>query len=146
MRMLLLLFAFISCYDLLLSMLTALACDSTWVNIFYCVFLNITKVMYLQCWHGWCHIKLLPSWHVLCTQYNHALCRLTQSHVHKVPACLAVTCHLHFWKNGRDRLRAAAVMCDELSCDGARLDKVSCLWRCCVWQYRVFVKALCVTG
>ena len=26
-------------------------------------------------------------------------------------ACLAVTCHLHFWQNDRDLLRATAVGC-----------------------------------
>ena len=29
--------------------------------------------------------------------------------LYKVHACLAVTCHLHFWQNDRDLLRAAAV-------------------------------------
>ena len=29
-----------------------------------------------------------------------------QSHIRKVYACLAVTCHLHFWQNDRDLLRA----------------------------------------
>ena len=33
-----------------------------------------------------------------------------QSHVRKVHACLAVTCHLHFWQNDRDLLHATAVM------------------------------------
>ena len=34
-----------------------------------------------------------------------------QSHIRKVHACLAVTCHLHFWQNGQDLLvlRATAV-------------------------------------
>ena len=32
-----------------------------------------------------------------------------QSHIRKVRACLAVTCHLHFWQNDRDLLRASAV-------------------------------------
>ena len=39
---------------------------------------------------------------VLCTPYNHAPYHLTQSHIRKVYACLAVTCHLHFlaeWPN-----------------------------------------------
>ena len=65
--------------------------------------------MYLQRWHGWCHIKLLPSWRVLCTPYNHAPCHFMQSHIRKVCACLAVTCHLHFWQNDRGLLRATAV-------------------------------------
>ena len=29
-----------------------------------------------------------------------------QSHMRKVYACLAVTCHLHFWQNDRDLLLA----------------------------------------
>ena len=27
-------------------------------------------MVYLQRWHGWCHMKLLPSRSVLCTPYN----------------------------------------------------------------------------
>ena len=37
-------------------------------------------------------------------------CHLIQSHIGRVYACLAVTCHLHFWQNDRDLLRATAVM------------------------------------
>ena len=50
---------------------------------FYSAFLNI-------------HQQLLPSRRVLCTPYNHALCHFMQSHICKVYACLAVTCHLRF--------------------------------------------------
>ena len=32
-----------------------------------------------------------------------------QIHIHKVHACLAVTCHLRFWQNDRDLLRATVV-------------------------------------
>ena len=32
-----------------------------------------------------------------------------QSHIPRVHVCLAVTCHLHFWQNDRDLLRATAV-------------------------------------
>ena len=32
-----------------------------------------------------------------------------QSHIRKVYACLAVACHLHFWQNDRDLLRATPV-------------------------------------
>ena len=55
-------------------------------------------------------MKLLSSWCVLCTPYNHAPCHFMQSHIHKVHVCLAVTCHLHFWQNDRGLLRATAVM------------------------------------
>ena len=61
-----------------------------------------TAVVYLQHWHGWCHMKLLPSWCVLCTPYNHAPRFFMQSDIHKVHACLAITCHLHFWQDDRD--------------------------------------------
>ena len=32
-----------------------------------------------------------------------------QSHLRRLHACLAVTCHLHFWQNDRDLLRATVV-------------------------------------
>ena len=76
---------------------------------FYSAFWISTKVVYLQQSHGWCHMKLLPSRHILCTPDNHAPCHFMQSHVHKVYACLAVTCHLRFWQNDRNLLRATAV-------------------------------------
>ena len=71
-----------------------------------------TEVVYLQRWHGWCHKNLLSesqSRRVLCTPYNHAPCHFMQSHIRKVYACLAVTCHPHVWQNDRDLLRATAV-------------------------------------
>ena len=70
---------------------------------FYSAFLNIQR------WHGWCHMKLLPSRRILCTPYNHAPCHFMQSHTRKVYACLAVTCHLLFWRNDRGLIRATAV-------------------------------------
>ena len=33
-----------------------------------------------------------------------------QSHIRKMHACLAVTCHLHFWQNDRDLLRATSAV------------------------------------
>ena len=36
-------------------------------------------------------------------------CHFMQSHIYKVHACLAVTCHLYLWQNYRDLLRATAV-------------------------------------
>ena len=75
---------------------------------FFCFFIS-TEVVYLRRWHGWCHMKLLPSRRVLCTPYNHAPCHFMQSHISKVHAYLAVTCRLHFWQNGRGLLRATAV-------------------------------------
>ena len=78
--------------------------------LFYSTFFLIsTEVVCLQHWHGWCHMKLLPSRHILCTPYNHAPCHFMQSRIRNVHACLAVICHLHFWQNDRDLLHAAAV-------------------------------------
>ena len=102
--------AYIALFSALLSWLTALACGSTWVTSFIARFFKIsTEVVYLQHWHGWCHMNLLPSWRVLCTLYNHAPCHFMQNHIRKVYACLAVTCHLHVWQNDQDLLRATAV-------------------------------------
>ena len=80
---------------------------------FYSAFLNIHRsdVLTALAW-------LVPqessaresqSRRVLCTPYNHAPCHFMQSHIRKVYACLAVTCHLHFWQNDRGLLRATAV-------------------------------------
>ena len=43
------------------------------------------------------------------TPYNHAPCHFMQSHIRKMYACLALTCHLHFWQNDRGLLHATAV-------------------------------------
>ena len=40
---------------------------------------------------------------------TNAEARFNKSHIHKVYACLAVTCHLHFWQNDRDFLHATVV-------------------------------------
>ena len=61
-------------------------------------------MVYLRHWHGWCYMKRLPSLGVLCTPYNLAPCNFMQSHIRKVHAFLAVTCHLHFGQNDRDRV------------------------------------------
>ena len=71
-----------------------------WIAFYSAFFWISTKAVYLQHWHGWCHMKLLPSQCVLCTPYNHAPCHFMQSHIRKVHVCLAVTCHLQFWQNG----------------------------------------------
>ena len=80
---------------------------------FYITFLNIHRsgVLTALAW-------LVPqesaaresqSRRVLCTPYDHAPCHFMQSHIHKVYACLAVTCHLRFWQNDRGLLHATAV-------------------------------------
>ena len=40
---------------------------------------------------------------------TNAEARFNKSHIRQVYACLAVTCHLHFWQNDRDLLRATVV-------------------------------------
>ena len=80
---------------------------------FYSAFLNIHRsgVLTALAW-------LVPqesaaresqSRRVLCTPYNHAPCHFMQSHIRKVYACLAVTCHLRFWQKDRGLLRATTV-------------------------------------
>ena len=77
--------------------------------LFTARFLISTEVVYLQHWHGRCHINPLPSRRVQCTSYNHAPYHFMQSHIRKVHACLAVTCHLHFWQDDQDLLCVTAV-------------------------------------
>ena len=55
------------------------------------------------------HETAAVSAQVLRTPYNHALCHFMQRHIRKVYGCLAVTCHLHFWQNDRDLVRATVV-------------------------------------
>ena len=101
---------YVALLSALLSRLTALACGSKWVTSFLQrVFWIFIEVVYLQRWHAWCYMKLLPFRRVLCTQYNHAPGHFMQSHIRKVNACLAVTCHLHFWQNDQDLLHATEV-------------------------------------
>ena len=51
---------------------------------------------------------------ILCTPYNHAQVYCITSckaiyNICMVHVCLTVTCHLHFWQNDQDLLRATAV-------------------------------------
>ena len=78
--------------------------------LFIARFLNSHRSGVLKRWHGWCCVKLQPSWRKF---YVH---RTTMLHVTSCKATyvrcmcgLAVTCHLHFWQNDRDLLRATAV-------------------------------------
>ena len=76
---------------------------------------------YMAATTNMCHVKLLPSWHVLCTPYNHALYHITSctaTYIYMVYVCLAVTCHLHFWQNDWDLLLTTAVTRGwDLNCD-----------------------------
>ena len=107
--------AYIALFSALLSRLIALVCGSAWVTSFYSAFfffffLNIHRSGVLTAL-AWLvpHETAAVSAQVLCTPYNHAPCHFMQSHIRKVYACLAVTCHLHFWQNDRDLLRATVV-------------------------------------
>ena len=105
--------AYIALFSAVLSRLTALACGSTRVTSLvahFCFVLNIHRNGVLTAL-AWLvpHETAAVSAQVLCTPYNHAPCHFKQSHIRKVYACLAVTCHLRFWQNDRDLLRATAV-------------------------------------
>ena len=51
-----------------------------------------------------CHLGMF------CVQHNATMSHhFMQSHIHCVHACLAVTCHLHFWHNDQDLLRVTVV-------------------------------------
>ena len=101
--------AYIALFSALLSRLTALACGSTLVTSSI-AFLNIHRsgVLTALVWLV-PHETAAVSAQVLCTPYNHAPCHFMQSHRRKVYAFLAVTCHLQFWQNDRDLLRATVV-------------------------------------
>ena len=90
-------------YITLFSALEQIHCSRVWFymsdQVFIARFWISTEVVYLQRWHGWCHMKLLPFRRALCTPYDHALCHIMQSHIHKV----------HFWQNDRDLFCATAV-------------------------------------
>ena len=82
---------------------------------FIACFWIATKVVYLQ------HC-LIVRWLVpretgaisVCSVYIVQPCTIScpfmQSHICRVHACLAVTCHLHFWQNNWDHLGATVVM------------------------------------
>ena len=106
--------AYIALFSTLLSRLTALACGSTWVTSF----IARLKKKYPLKWCTYSTGMAGATWN--CSRlgaspvytiilYNHAPCHFMQSYIRKVYACLAVTCHLHFWQNDRDLLCATAV-------------------------------------
>ena len=68
-----LMIAYIALFSALLSRLIALACGFTWVTSsiarFCCCWIS-TEVVYLQRWHGWCHVKLQPSRRKSCVHHT----------------------------------------------------------------------------
>ena len=101
-------------YSAILRSLEQTHCTRLWFymsdKLFIARFLNIHRSGVLTAL-AWLvpHETAAISAQFLCTLYNHAPCHFTQSHIRKVYACLAVTCHLHFWQNDRDLVRATAV-------------------------------------
>ena len=101
-------------YSAILRSLEQTHCARMWFYmsdwLFIARFLNIHRSGVLTAL-AWLvpHETAAVSAQVLCTPYNQAPCHFRQSHIRKVYACLAVTCHLHSWQNDRDLLRATAV-------------------------------------
>ena len=83
--------------------------------------------------HGWCHVKCCrfgASSVYTIQPYTRLQCHFIQSHIDRVYACLAVTCHLHFWQKDRDLLRATAVRNNGGGTDTKiRVSTESWLWR-----------------
>ena len=70
-----------------------------------------TEVVYLQRWHGWCHMKLLPSRGKFCVHHTtmHHVTSCKATYVRCIRELQPATCNRHFWQNDRDLLRATAV-------------------------------------
>ena len=89
-------------YSAILRSLEQTHCARLWFYMsdklfFIACFLNIHRSGVLTAL-AWLvpHETAAISAQVLCTPYNHAPCHFMRSHIRKVYACLAVTCHLHF--------------------------------------------------
>ena len=62
------------------------------------------SVVWFGCYMAGAYVKLLPSRRICCAgpQYSHVLVYsviFETALIRRVHACLAVTCHLHFWQN-----------------------------------------------
>ena len=95
----------------------------------------------LQRWHGWCHMKLLPSRRVLCTPYNHAPCHFMQSHMHLMHN-LAVTSksvrfHLLDWTGWSKLFRTNLSSLHTPTSHALLLlsDQYACVGLCCACIY-----------
>ena len=101
-------------YSAILRSLEQTHCARLWFymsgKLFIARFLNIHRsgVVTALAWLV-PHETAAISAQVLCTRFNHASCHFMQIHIPRMHACLVVTCHLHFWQNDRDLLRATAV-------------------------------------
>ena len=75
------------------------------ISAWYLVLCWVTMMMM-----SWCLMSSDVIWHIrdkLWPMPKHGSIKAT--YVRSVYACLAVTCHLHFWQNDRDFLRATVV-------------------------------------
>ena len=78
---------------------------TVWQETVNLTFLFLFFLNQLQLLLSWCLMSSDVIWHIrdkLWPMPKHGSIR-------KVHACLAVTCHLHFWQNDRDFLRATVV-------------------------------------
>ena len=114
--LLLLFIVFIWRCSLLSSRLTAHMSHvilNEWLYPFIARIINIhgsgVLVALCECYMAGATWNAAVSAQVLCTPFNHAPCHFIQSHTGRVYVCLAVTCHLHFWQNDQDLLRATVV-------------------------------------
>ena len=76
-----------------------------WMNEWMNEWTYFTRAVELLLLLSWCLMSSDVIWHIrdkLWPMPKHGSIR-------KVYACLAVTCHLHFWQNDRDFLRATVV-------------------------------------
>ena len=95
-----------------------IACDSEWLTVAFSKvfsFFWFTKVVYWLLF-GWCMAGATWNCCHLCTSSVYTIQPCTssqhhfiQSHIGRVHVCLAVTCHLHFWRNDQDLLLATVV-------------------------------------
>ena len=104
------------------------ACDSEWLYLCVCLCMCVCACVcvciyyYPPKWctdctiwllHGWCYVKLQLSRYKFCVHHTtmHQFTASFHSKPYRSGACvsLAVTCHLNFWQNDQDLLRATAV-------------------------------------
>ena len=99
-----LMIAYIALFSALLSRLTALACDSTRVTSFFfsAFFWISTEVVYLQRWHGWCHMKLQPSRRKFCVHHTTML-HVTSCKATYVRYLLRATAVTRGWNGYRNK-------------------------------------------
>ena len=110
---------YIYCYSLLSSILNVHMSHvilKGWLYPFIAHIINIhgngVLVALCGCCMAGATCELLPLQRMFCVYTIQPCTRLQfhfiRSHIDRVCACLAVTCHLHFWQNDRDLLRATA--------------------------------------